>query len=172
VSARTILDEALESWRYARLGFLAEAEGIPEERWDHRPHPRARSVSELVHHILRSGAMMVGELSDPEGDFTRAAPEEILAEHTADLPETATPAELKALLLSTLEAGSARFREVGEISMLQDIRRFDGAAWTRLTWMLHGVAHEEYHRGQLALIARTMGLVPALTKLIHGGAAE
>jgi uncharacterized damage-inducible protein DinB len=33
--------------------------------------------------------------------------------------------------------------------------------------MHHGVSHEEYHRGQLAMYARAMGLVPALTQLIQ-----
>jgi len=52
--------------------------------------------------------------------------------------------------------------------MLQWIRRFDGKPGTRLTWMNHGISHEEYHRGQLALYARLLGRVPALTRLIQG----
>jgi uncharacterized damage-inducible protein DinB len=52
--------------------------------------------------------------------------------------------------------------------MLQNIRRFDGEMGTRLAWMHHGISHEEYHRGQLALYARLMGRVPALTKRILG----
>jgi uncharacterized damage-inducible protein DinB len=40
---------------------------------------------------------------------------------------------------------------------------------TRLAWMQHGIAHEEYHRGQLATYARLTGRVPALTKRIMGG---
>jgi uncharacterized damage-inducible protein DinB len=35
--------------------------------------------------------------------------------------------------------------------------------------MHHGIGHEEYHRGQIALAARLLGHVPALTKLIQGG---
>ena len=53
--------------------------------------------------------------------------------------------------------------------MLQLIRRFDGKMGTRLAWMHHGISHEEYHRGQLALYARLLGRVPALTQLIQGG---
>jgi hypothetical protein len=30
--------------------------------------------------------------------------------------------------------------------------------------------HEEYHRGQIALAARMLGHLPALSKLIHGTA--
>jgi uncharacterized damage-inducible protein DinB len=53
--------------------------------------------------------------------------------------------------------------------MLQRIRRFDGLLGTRLAWFEHGVAHEYYHCGQLALTARFMGVVPALTQRIRGG---
>ena len=60
-------------------------------------------------------------------------------------------------------------RSAGEVWMLQRIRQFDGSMATRLSWMHHGVAHEEYHRGQIALYARLVGRVPALTKLIEGG---
>ena len=52
--------------------------------------------------------------------------------------------------------------------MLQTIRRFDGESGTRLAWMQHGIAHEEYHRGQLALYVRLLGRTPALTRLIEG----
>jgi uncharacterized damage-inducible protein DinB len=52
--------------------------------------------------------------------------------------------------------------------MLQHIRRFDGEMGTRLAWMISGISHEDYHRGQLALFARLMGRVPALTKRIRG----
>lgn len=54
--------------------------------------------------------------------------------------------------------------------MLQLIERFNGARGTRLAWLHHGIAQEMYHRGQLTLYARLMGLVPALTKRIQGEA--
>ncbi|MBI1723113.1 MAG: hypothetical protein HYR48_04310, partial [Gemmatimonadetes bacterium] len=46
---------------------------------------------------------------------------------------------------------------------------FDGRQGTKLAWVQHGIAQEWYHRGQLALYARLLGLVPALTRRIHGG---
>jgi uncharacterized damage-inducible protein DinB len=57
---------------------------------------------------------------------------------------------------------------VGELQMLQHIRRFDGLNGTRLAWLNHSIAHEMYHRGQLALYARLTGHVPALTRMIEG----
>ena len=64
--------------------------------------------------------------------------------------------------------GAQQFRQACELHMLQHITRFDGEQGTRLAWMNHGIAHEEYHRGQLALYARLVGRVPALTQLIYG----
>ena len=62
----------------------------------------------------------------------------------------------------------AKLRKAGDLQMLQLITRFDGKKGTRLTWMHHGIGHEEYHRGQIALCARLVGATPALTKRIYG----
>ncbi len=166
----TLLEEALEAWAYAREGVIGEAANIGDERHDWRPHEDARSVRELILHIVESGMMMAGELSRPDGDFQRLSFAQLVAEHAAGLPVDAGPAELRELLRTSHDEGAAKLREAGELHMLQRIRRFDGAYGTRLAWMNHGVAHEEYHRGQLAMYARSMGLVPALTQLIHGSA--
>lgn len=171
-SASVLLDEAIESWQYVRQGVLAEAEGIPEDRWGFRPHERARTVGELVTHIVRHGLVMTGELTDPAGDFTRQPPPAFAEQYGGHITESASPSELKELLTATLEEGVAKFRAAGEDTMLRPIRRFDGERWARLTWMYHGIGHEDYHRGQLAMYARIMGLVPALTRAIYGEEAK
>ena len=78
-------------------------------------------------------------------------------------------ATLLAGLKKTHSDGERKIQTAGELHMLQHIRRFDGERGTRLAWMIHGISHEEYHRGQLALYARLLGRVPALTKKIQGG---
>lgn len=166
----TLLEEALEAWEYTRHGVIAEAESVPESRFDFRPAPESRSVAELVVHIIESGEMMAGELTRPDGDFRRQSYEDHLREHagaiSADLPKEALIGRLR----ETGESGRRRIREAGEVAMLQRIRRFDGVAGTRLAWMNHGIDHESYHRGQLALCVRLLGRVPALTRLIRGDA--
>jgi uncharacterized damage-inducible protein DinB len=74
-----------------------------------------------------------------------------------------------AAMKRTLEDGVRAFTAAGEMHMLGRIRRFDGQYGSRFAWMQHGIAHEEYHRGQIAMSARLMGIKPALTKLIEGG---
>ena len=62
-----------------------------------------------------------------------------------------------------------RFKQAGDLDLWQYLERFDGKAGTKMQWLHHGIAQEMYHRGQLALYARLLGLEPALTKRIRGG---
>lgn len=164
-----LLEEALEAWEDVRRGVLDEAEVIPDDRYGYRPHSGSRSVRELLVHILESGEMMGGELTREDGDFPRQSYPEHIAEHAGDLPDDPEPEELRDLLMTRFAERAAAFRGRGELHMLQFIRRFDGRRGTRLAWLHHGIGHEMYHRGQLALYARTMDLTPALTRRIRGG---
>ena len=164
----SLLDEALEAWEGTRAGVIDEAENIPADHYGFRPTEQSRSVAELILHIVEAGLMMVGELTHPEGDFRRQSYADHLAEHAGSLPADGSKDELVALLRRTGQEGSRRLREAGELAMLQGIQRFDGQVGTRFAWMNHGIDHESYHRGQLALYARLMGQVPALTRRIRG----
>ena len=164
----TLLDEALEAWGFARDGVIAEVENLSDAQMAFRPTEESRTVAELVAHILESGAMMAGELSRSDADFRRKDYLELLKEHSRGIRKTGTRRELTASLRKTFRDGSEKLRKAGDLQMLQLITRFDGKKGTRLTWMHHGIGHEEYHRGQIALYARMAGRTPALTKLIHG----
>lgn len=165
---RNLLDEALESWGFARDGVIAEIENLSEKDMAFRPSGESRSTAELVAHVLESGAMMAGELARPDGDFRRKGYDELLKEHSRGIRMTGTRRQLVAELKRTHREGAAKIGEAGELHMLQHIRRFDGLLGTRLAWMQHGIGHEEYHRGQIALYARLAGKTPALTQLIQG----
>ena len=114
--------------------------------------------------------MWCGELSNPAGDFTRQGfPAFIRQYGTPEADRPADKAGLARLLRGTHVQGVRQLRATGEVGMLQTIRRFDGELWTRLAWLQHGIAHEEYHRAQVALYARLLGRTPALTRVIEGG---
>lgn len=163
----TLLDELLTGWRYTRAGVLAEFENLPEARLDERPPGLGRSALELAGHIVESGWLMAGELSRPDGDFQRKSYGELIAEHTPQSPPRDRGEALEQLRRAH-EAGDARLRSAGSDLLAQPIRQFNGSYASRLSWLHHGIAHEEYHRGQLALYARLLGVTPALTKLIEG----
>ena len=164
----TMLDELLDAWRYTREGVIAEAENLPADRFVERPDGLGRSALDLVNHIVESGWLMAGELSREDGDFQRKPYPDLVAEHTP--PDAYADARDEALevLRTSHAAGEVRLREAGMDVLGRRIRQFNGVEAGRLAWLHHGIAHEEYHRGQLALYARLLGATPALTKLILG----
>ncbi|HEX9631403.1 MAG TPA: DinB family protein [Gemmatimonadales bacterium] len=165
----SLLGEALEAWRDARHGVLDEVRNIPAEHFDFRPTPQVRSVREQVVHILEVAMMMVGELTRDDTNFRRAPWPELLAMYAQPAYDATTRDQLLALLESQLADGERAFRARGELALFQFLRRFDGQPGTKFAWLHHGIAQEEYHRAQLALYARLLGLVPALTQKITGG---
>jgi uncharacterized damage-inducible protein DinB len=165
----SLLEETIEAWEGARNGVIAEVENIPANRFDFRPTPDNRSVTELVLHIMEVSLMMVGELTREETDLTRASFPTLIAQHSKPIRGLKTKRELLPALRRTLREGVKAFRDAGELHMLQLLTRFDGERGTRLAWFHHGIAQEEYHRGQLALYQRLLGITPALTKLIQSG---
>lgn len=164
----TLLEEALESWEDARVGFIDEVRNIPAAHWDYRPTPEVKSVRELVVHVLEVAMMMTGELTRKDTDFRRAPWPKLLRMHAGAAYRATTRGELLRLLKSQLREGQKKFLAAGELHMLQYITRFDGTPGTRLAWLLHGIDQEMYHRGQITVYARLLGIEPALTKRIRG----
>ena len=164
----TLLEEAIEAWGGARRGVIAEAAGIPARDYDFCPTPEARSVAELVAHIAATGMMWTNELTRPTADFTRQSFPAFIRHYAGGTAKRRPRGEWLRLLRSSYRDGARQIRAAGEVQMLQYVRRFDGERGTRLTWMHHGIAHEEYHRAQLALYARLLGRTPALTQAIQG----
>jgi hypothetical protein len=167
---KNLLEETLEAWGCARSGVIGELENIPPGDFGFRPTPHSRTPAELAAHIIESGLMASGELTRPDGNFQRQSYPEFIAEHAGTRAQTPDKSRLLGLLQTTLDEGIAKLRSRGEQAMMAPIIQFNGVPATRLTWLNHAIAHEEYHRGQLALYARLLGRVPALTQLIEGGA--
>ena len=167
MALKSILEEALDAWRFAREGVVSEVRILPADEIASRK-VGARTVAELIHHIAESGLVMSGELTRDDGDFQRQTYPAFLAEHAGGMKRPLEKAALVDLLERTHQEGERKFRDAGESLLMQPIRQFNGEPARRLTWMHHGIGHEEYHRGQIALAARVLGHVPALTRLIRG----
>jgi uncharacterized damage-inducible protein DinB len=164
----TLLEEALEAWHGARMGFISELENIPEKNWRFQPAKETRTVQELAIHILEVAMMMTGELTRPDTDFRRAPWPKLLGMYAGPAYQLQEKKETEKFLRSQFDEAVRKFRDAGELHMLQLMKRFDDKDGTRLAWLYHGIAQEEYHRGQLTVYARLIGLEPALTKRIKG----
>lgn len=165
----SVLEETIDSWRDVRFGLIDEVRNIPAGKFGFCPTPENRSVAELVQHILEVAMMMTGELTRPDTNLHRAPWPKLLAMYAKPAWRAKTKARLLGLLKSQLKDGERKFRAAGELSLYQYLKRFDGRPGTKLAWWHYGIAHEEYHRGQLAIYARLLGLTPALTQKIQGG---
>ena len=165
---QSLLDELLTAWAYTRAGVIDEIRNLPDTLTGFRPTPANRTLAELALHIVDSGLMMSGELTRADGNFRRQSYAAFAKEYAAPASRRRSRRDLIALLKDTHARGAKQIRGAGEVLMLQQIVQFNGEKATRLSWMHHGIAHEEYHRGQIALYARLAGEVPALTKLITG----
>jgi len=165
----SLLDETIEGWWDVRNGVIAEVDNIPAGKFDFRPVPEVRSVREMVQHILEIAMMMTGELTRPDTNLRREPWPKLLRRYAGAAYDASTKAQLLKLLGSQMKDAEKKFRAAGELALLQFHTRFDGKQGTKFAWWHHGIAQEEYHRGQLATYQRLMGLVPALTKAIQGG---
>jgi uncharacterized damage-inducible protein DinB len=163
-----LFDELMEAWEYTRDGVIAEVENLPEVKFSERPPGLVRSALDLVNHIVESGRLMAGELSLADGDFQRKPYGALVAEHIRAGDTAASKKEAVELLRRSHAEGDAMLRNAGAERLMEPIRQFNGVPATRLAWMSHGISHEEYHRGQIAIYARLLGEKPALTKLIEG----
>lgn len=164
----TLLEETLEAWAWTRSGIRDEILNLSEGELAFRPVPKARSAAEIVRHIIEVGLLMTGELTRADGSFRRKSYPKLLAEYAGHVGRATTPKRILDWLERSHAEGEKRFRTAGELFLLQYVTRFDGKPGTRLAWLNHGITHEEYHRGQLAIYARLLGKVPALTKAIGG----
>ena len=164
----SFLEETLEAWRDVREGIIAEVRNIPANKFDFRPTPETMNVRELVQHILEVSMVMTGELARPDTDLKRLPWPKLLKKYSGAAYKAKTKQQLVSLLKSQMRDAEKKFRSAGELSLWQFLERFDGEAGTKMQWLHHGIAQEMYHRGQLTLYARLLGVVPALTKRIQG----
>lgn len=166
--AERLLRESLTAWTYTREGVIAECDNIPAEHFTFQPTDRSRTVAGLAAHIIESGLMAAGELSRPDGDFTRQSYPDFLREYAGTRADARAKGPLMERLRTTHEENLTKLRDAGAERLLSPILQFNGEPAARFTWLQHAIGHEEYHRGQLALYARLLGHVPALTQLIEG----
>jgi uncharacterized damage-inducible protein DinB len=162
-----LLSEFIEAWRYTRDGVIAEVENLPEAKFEKRPDGLGRSALDLANHVIESGRLL-RELTRADGDFQRKPYPELIAELMMPGDVTTSKSEALERLRSSFTEGVGELQVAGLDRLMQPIRQFNGEMATRLVWLHHGLAHEEYHRGQIALFARLLGETPALTKSMGG----
>jgi uncharacterized damage-inducible protein DinB len=109
----------------------------------------------------------------PERDRLRApAFSGTIAEYASHVKDADTKDALLDLLRSSIEQTTQRIREFGDEKLEQIMTGFDGKQVPKRVTLNFAIAHEMYHRGQVTVYLRTLGIEPALTTLFKQLAAR
>lgn len=164
---QTLLEEALQRWYAVRRGLIREVSNIPATRLTFRATLEARSIMDLVHHVLELSIITVEELLREDTNIERASLSQLANVYAPNITRADSQEKLVNLLVEQYRDAETRLREVGDLHMLQLVTRLDGTRDTRLALFQEALQHEMYHRGQLTVYARLIGLEPALTRDRH-----
>ena len=155
-------NEALAMWETARKITIAELENIPEEQWEFRPGDGARTLREIVRHILEASVGFVREILSEQPSFARIFAPETRAQFTKDYPDKHAKEDIIDQFNAAFADDMKKLRGKGDLAS-QPMTLFKQEQ-SRLTGLWFAIGHEMYHRGQLATYARALGHVPAMTQ--------
>ena len=157
------LDRLIESWSEVRAGLTKEVSQVPEDKFSFRATPDTRSIAEVVQHIVETQKMLVGESCRVDTNLRRQSFADHIKEYAPEVASVSDKNGLLELLRSSMEMAEASIRGCGE-GLQATMQRFDGKEVAKLDFLNFGVAHEMYHRGQLTVYERLLGVEPALTQ--------
>jgi len=157
------VEQIFEQWQDVRNGLIKEVELIPEEQFGFRATPETRSVLELVQHIIETERVIVHEMCRDNTDFRRGFPT-MIAEFAGHVKDATSKEAVLALLGLSLQKTRDVAVEFGDDNFAQMMTRFDGKQGPKLGMLSFAIAHEMYHRGQLTVYERLLGIEPALTR--------
>jgi uncharacterized damage-inducible protein DinB len=157
------LDRLIETWREVRAGLIKEASQVPENQFSYRPAPESRTVAEILQHIVEAQKMIVGETSRPDPNLMRQSFADHIKEYAPEVGAISDKNGLLELLRSSMETSEATLRS-SYVDLNYTMRRFDQKEVSKLEFLNSAIAHEMYHRGQLTVYERLLGVEPALTQ--------
>jgi uncharacterized damage-inducible protein DinB len=156
------IENIISSWQEVRSGLIDEANQIPADKFSFQPAADTRSVSSLLQHLIESQKFLVGEACRPDTNLMRQSFAEHIKHYAPGVREVNDKTELLALLGATMDESAEKLRAAAD-EMNNTMKRFDGKEMTKLAFMSFAIAHEMYHRGQLTVYERLLGIEPALT---------
>ena len=157
------VEGVIESWQEVRRGLIEEANQIPAEKFSFQPAADSRSVGQLLQHLVESQKFLVGEACRPDTNLMRQSFAEHIKHYAPGVREINDKDELLDLLRATMDESAAKLRDAAD-EMKNTMKRFDGKEMTKTAFMSFALAHEMYHRGQLTVYERLLGIEPALTQ--------
>jgi len=162
--------------RTVRKNTLVIAQEIPEDKYDFKPVPEYRSVSQLLTHIAFAYRFqyqfhVVEQRNSFEGFDFPSFMKTIIAEESRGRDK----AQIIDLLKNEGEKWAAWIEGLDEDFLSQIVQMPQDSTpptKSRFEMILSVKEHEMHHRGQLMLIERLVGIVPHLTREREARMAE
>ena len=157
------IENIIESWKEVRLGLISEAEQIPADQFSFRAAPNTRSIRELLQHLVETQKFLTGEICRPDSNLMRGSFAEQIKVYAPGVRDIDDKDGLLNLLRATMDESGEKL-QAADKEMANTMKRFDGKEMTKLAFVSFAIAHEMYHRGQLTVYERLLGLEPVLTQ--------
>ena len=157
------VDGIITSWREVRSGLIDEAAQIPADKFSFQAAEGMRSVAQLLQHLVESQKFLVGEACRPDTNLLRKSFAEQIKDYAPNVREIADKDGILNLLGTAMDDAEKELPGASE-EMKNMMTRFDGKQMSKLAFMSFAIAHEMYHRGQLTVYERLLGIEPKLTQ--------
>jgi len=157
------IENIIESWKEVRSGLISEAEQIPADQFSFRAAPNTRSIKELLQHLVETQKFLTGEICRPDSNLMRGSFAEQIKVYAPGVRDVDDKDRLLNLLRAAMDESGEKL-QAADKEMANTMKRFDGKEMTKLAFVSFAIAHEMYHRGQLTVYERLLGLEPVLTQ--------
>jgi uncharacterized damage-inducible protein DinB len=157
------IDAIIGSWREVRAGLIDEASQIPADKFSFRAADGMRTVAELLQHLVESQKMLVGEACRSDTNLLRKSFADQIKDYAPTVREANDKNSILKLLATAMDEIEKQMREHAD-ELKNTMKRFDGKEMTKQAFMSFAIAHEMYHRGQLTVYERLLGIEPVLTQ--------
>ena len=157
------IDTLIGAWKEVRDGVIAEAALVPAEQYSFSATPETRSVAAIIQHLIETQKVLVSEVCRPDTNLMRQPFPAAIEQYAPGVSSVSNKADLIGLLSDSMKWADETLRAFGEDALNQPMKRFDGTEMSKITMMNFIVSHEMYHRGQLTVYERLLGIEPAMT---------
>ena len=157
------VENIIESWQEVRSGLIDEAAQIPADKFSFQAADNTRSVKQLLQHLIESQKFLVGEACRPDTNLMRQSFAEQIKQYAPNVRDIDDKDGLLTLLRASMDETETQLLSAAD-EMKNSMTRFDGKQMSKLAFLSFAIAHEMYHRGQLTVYERLLGIEPALTQ--------
>jgi uncharacterized damage-inducible protein DinB len=167
--------ELAAAFRTVRKNTVQIAEEIPENKYDFKPAPEARTVAQTLAHLATSPQFFQYIHSRKITDMGTVNFQEVFAPMAAEEAKPRSKAELVEMLKTGGETFAAFLDGLSESDLGERVNmspQAGGGSKSRFEMLLSPKEHEMHHRAQLMTIQRMIGQVPHLTRQMQERMAQ